>query len=102
MRGKITIGRQAYELVAKKERGIMSYLVAKIAAEQRFLNQVKTHAIRRQRTASERERTAMRTAYDSLNEELWGIADKLVDAIDAGGRHYRRVRLCQQIEEVTE
>lgn len=76
----------------------MSYLVAKIAEEQRFLNRVKTHALRRQRVASERERAAMRVAYSSPNEELWGIADQLVDAIDRGGRHYRRVRLCQQIE----
>ena len=80
----------------------MSYLVAKIAEEQRFLNRVRTHALRRQRVASERERTAMRVAYNSDNEELWGMADQLVDAIDAGGRHYRRVRLCQEIEGVTE
>lgn len=80
----------------------MSYLVAKIAEEQRFLNRVKTRALRRQRVASEQERAAMWVAYSSPNEELWGIADQLVDAIDSGGRHYRRVRLCQQIEGVTE
>ena len=79
----------------------MSYLIAKIAEEQRFLNRVKTHAIRRLRVAGERERAAMRVAYSSYNEELWGIADQLVDAIDRGGRHYRRVRLCQEIEGVT-
>lgn len=78
----------------------MSFLVAKIADEQRFLNRVKTHALRRQRVSSERERAAMRVAYSSSNEELWAIADQLVDAIDSGGRHYRRVRLCQLIEGV--
>ena len=87
----------------------MSYLVAKVADEQRFLFRIKTHAIRRQRKASERERAAMRVAYDadpkvmgSKAEELWAIADQLVDAIDAGGRHYRRVRLCREIEGVSE
>lgn len=80
----------------------MPYLVAKVAEEQRFLFRVKTHAIRRQRNASERERKAMRSAYDSFNEELWAIADQLVDAIDAGGQHYRRVRLCRVIEGVME
>lgn len=80
----------------------MSYLIAKIADEQRFLNRVKTHALRRRQKASEREKAAMAVAFDSRNEELWAIADQLVDAIDAGGQHYRRVRLCQQIEGVTE
>lgn len=86
----------------------MSYLVAKVAEEERFLNRVKTHAIRRQRVASEREKAAMGVAFGAdpkvigleKAEELWAIADKLVDAIDAGGQHYRRVRLCQQIEGV--
>lgn len=80
----------------------MSYLVAKVAETERFLFRLKTHAIRRQRVASERERKAMRSAYDSTNEELWAIADQLVDAIDAGGQHYRRVRLCREIEGVSE
>lgn len=87
----------------------MSYLVAKVAETERFLFRVKTHAIRRQRKASERERAAMRVAYDadpkvmgSKAEELWAIADQLVEAIDAGGQHYRRVRLCRQIEGVSE
>ena len=83
----------------------MSYLVAKVAETERFLFRLKTHAIRRQRVASERERKAMRTAFDadpkvmgSKAEELWAIGDQLVDGIDAGGQHYRRMRLCREIE----
>jgi len=78
----------------------MSYLVAKIAEQERWLNKVKTHALRRQRVASERERAAMRVAYDSTNEELWGIADQLVDLVDEGARRYKRLKLCQLIEGV--
>ena len=87
----------------------MSYLVAKVAETERFLFRVKTHAIRRQRLASARERAAMRVAFNadpkvmgSKAEELWAIADQLVDAIDAGGQHHQRVRLCREIEGVTE
>lgn len=79
----------------------MFYIRAKIAEEQRFLNQVKTHALRRQRLASERERKAMAIAYDSTQEELWGIADRLVDCVDGGARQRHRTQLCQVIESYT-
>ncbi len=80
----------------------MFFLQAKVADDERFLNQVKTHALRRRRVASDRERRAMDFAFSSKNEELWAIGDNLVDAIDGGQRRYKRVVLCQQIENVME
>jgi hypothetical protein len=75
-------------------------LLARNETTEQFLFRVKSNAVRRVRRASVRENAVIGRAYSSQNEKLWAVADQLVDAIDAGGQHYKRVRLCQEIESL--
>jgi len=77
----------------------MTQLIATSVPEcERFGNMVRQHALRREQTATARERQALSLAYNMDSQLVWAAADGLLGLIDKGASVGQRWRQLQVVE----